>query len=72
MTPKQKADELVNKYEKYLYNKFTLDEQYVNCVECALIAVDEILNAIDWNYYEGRMELEQNYWQLVREEIDKL
>jgi hypothetical protein len=88
MTPKEKAKKLYNqffdyadsnygasKFNKNWYGNVLAGERKVrkqSAKQCSLIAVDEILNAIDWNYYEGRMELQQNYWQLVREEIDKL
>jgi hypothetical protein len=63
MLPKDIAKELVLKYEKLLFNRFTTEEDWVKCVECALIAVDEILNI-------GCIEVP--YWQEVKQEIDKL
>ena len=70
MTPKEKAEELVIKMyqplsaskeaekgkEHLYYNQFNAAKQ------CALIAVDEILNETDC-YYD---------WQLVKQEIEKL
>jgi hypothetical protein len=70
MTPKEKAKKLVLKYEKYLFNKFTIDENWVKCVECALIAVDELIKS--WNedlYIDCGASL---YWQEVKKEIEKL
>jgi hypothetical protein len=80
MTPKEKAEEL--------FDKFTF-----NCMECdnakisALIAVDEILNArplepnyVDWDdcgaahqyWYEAQKEEALQFWQEVKQEIEKL
>lgn len=63
MTPKEKAKELVN---KYWITDFDIYEE--ECKKCALIAVDEILNAI--NPF-GQM-LGKEYWQEVKQEIEKL
>ena len=67
MTPKEKADELCSKY----YNRIehTLSIEYVGfdrdiAKQCALIAVDEILET---NPYKAR-----NYWHVVKQEIEKL
>jgi hypothetical protein len=65
MTPKQKAIEIVEKFEKYLYDKNTLDEEWAKCVECALIAVDEIILVTE--SLESRI-----FWKQVRVQIDAL
>jgi hypothetical protein len=79
MTPEKKAKEIVFKYEKYLYGYFTTDEEYARCVECALIAVDEMqANAgMIWggrNTETGLTARDEfrKYWQEVKKEIDKL
>ena len=62
MTPKEKAVDLYNKYEQ-LGKDFTKGVSMVEFAkQCALIAVDEILNETDCSYD----------WQLVKEEIEKL
>lgn len=69
MTPKQKAIELYNKFFRsvpFLTAGCHPEDDYNAAKQCALIAVDEILNAIDWDYYEG------NYWKEVKQEIEKL
>jgi hypothetical protein len=60
MTPKEKAKELVDKYN-FLKEIFmpSIHEQK----QCALIAVDEILNKDGYN---------NDYWKEVKEEINKL
>jgi hypothetical protein len=67
MTAKEKAEELVNKY--YDVEVISADwgaSACINAKECALITVDEIEKEIH-TYYE-RFE----YWQEVKQEIEKL
>ena len=72
MTPKEKARELVYKY----YNEINPDAPDCNisfnqCKQCALIAVDEILEEHrfdDSDYANRRFK----YWQEVKQEIEKL
>jgi hypothetical protein len=74
MIPKEKAKELANKflrtYKVSLYPPFNKASDEAK--ECALIAVDEILDAIDWDYYEGSAQTQQNYWKEVKKEIELL
>jgi hypothetical protein len=71
MTPKEKAEQLVNKFSHFtVQEKWELKNYYA--MECALIAVDEILDSIDWDYYEGSQQTQQNYWKEVKQEIEKL
>jgi hypothetical protein len=65
MTPTEKANELFNKM-------FSIEERFgsigaYEAKQCALIAVDEIMNALEengsWNY---------DYWNEVKQEIEKL
>ena len=67
MTPKEKSVELVNKYLQ-IY-----DGRVPQAKQCALIAVDEILNLMikefKWDVkHNGNIE----YWQEVKQEIEKL
>jgi preprotein translocase subunit SecE len=67
MTAKEKAKELINKYFKesdLLYEDLT----WTQAKECALITVDEILNVIEDNC----LEYDDNYWQEVKQELEKL
>jgi len=68
MTPKEKALELWEKYFRlnYDWDGVTKDQW---AKEGALIAVDEILNVIIGSY---DYELENKYWQEVKQEIEKL
>jgi hypothetical protein len=72
MTPKEKAEELVDKYFKLLNYEFgdlvySLKDKPPH--KCALIAVDEIMNVIIGSY---DYELEKIYWQDVKNEIELL
>jgi hypothetical protein len=67
MTPKEKALELVQKYFKANHQPYG----FKDAKQCALIAVEEIKEAIFWHPYESpNFELE--YWQEVKQEIEKL
>jgi hypothetical protein len=64
MTPKEKAQELFNK----MYEYAIFDEA---AKQCALIAVDEIIEAAEWyefDYHYKKVE----YWREVKQEIEKL
>ena len=75
MTPKLKAEELVYKMHNVDFHDLPDDlaMQYVHAKQCALIAVDVILidcGAKDWS---GDKACEgKNYWQEVKNEIEKL
>ena len=63
MTPREKAVELVHKFA--MENKY-----YERAKQCALIAVDEILNVTaGLNGWIGGF---QSYWEEVKQEIEKL
>ena len=71
MTPKEKAIEL--------YFKMHSQEQIVSkeAKQCALIAVDEILNINPFSFYDKRFHLDrikeyEKYWKEVKQEIEKL
>jgi hypothetical protein len=73
MTPKEKAEELVHNFKKYSYYPKTNDdllfvnELNKNAKQCALIAVDEILNAVT-----AIADKRYDYWKEVRQELEKL
>lgn len=73
MTPKEKAKELVDKFISYSYfshGNNSMNRSYQqedNAKQCALIAVDEILNQFNWRSATGLA-----YWEEVKEEIQKL
>lgn len=69
MTPQEKAKELVEKYMNYFQQIITVEA----AKQCALIAVEEIINSgpgdvdVEDDLLSGR-----TYWQQVKEEIEKL
>jgi hypothetical protein len=75
MTPKEKAAELFNKFENTLPDAVEVSKQHI--VDCALIAVDEILKVVNdiWmdSFTTGESDNKfYNYWQEVKQEIEKL
>lgn len=71
MTPQDKAWELVQKYCSYQH--YLENDVWGNGKQCALIAVDEILNAIYWDYYEeDNPDKTLRFWEDVKKEIEKL
>jgi hypothetical protein len=82
MTPKEKAKELVDKYADNLpriwYNVVE-SKNYHSARQCALIAVDEIISIVPYeNYNRDTLcpydfaDLSREYWQDVKQEIEKL
>jgi hypothetical protein len=69
MTPQEKAEQLVEKYMLWKFQKCELSKKQAK--QCALIAVNEIMNAIDWHNYDTPNK-EWGYWQEVKTEIIKL
>jgi len=88
MTPKEKAEELVhkfydyadsnygtNRFEQNWYGNVLAGERKVrkkSAKQCALIAVDEILKAVDNPDETYLMKHSVNYWKEVKQEIEKL
>ena len=69
MTPQEKAEELVGRYALYLRANLMHDEEAnEDAKQSALIAVDEILEVIQNLYFMGTVD----YWQKVKQEIEKL
>ena len=73
MTPKEKALELINEYYDF-FNTDIYDTKvfFEDCKKCALIAVDKIEEA-DW-FISNKENWDEwkNYWQEVKQEIEKL
>ena len=75
MTPKEKAIELVNKQLIILANAFfaSLRSKNEMAKQCALICVDEILENIPNEVMSYKPFMMNNdYWQEVKQEINKL
>jgi len=71
MTAKEKAIELVDRF-KLKHKFFTNSFIKTTAKECALIAVDEILKAVDNPDETYLMQDSVNYWTEVKVEIEKL
>jgi hypothetical protein len=76
MTPKDKSKELVGKMKLCLFSDGDYDAK-----QCALIAVDEILNNVMFHWYSPTKEMpkdivyfvtQKKYYEEVRQEIEKL
>jgi hypothetical protein len=67
MTPKEKAEELVNKMERPMdgVSIFRLAAK-----KLALIAVDEVIEALHQHHWQNRLIID--YWQEVKNELEKL
>lgn len=74
MTPKEKAEELVSKFESQgvLIPWTAYLQQHSVAKQYALIAVDEILRIEYWAFMEMGGKQEEDYWQQVKNEIEKL
>lgn len=78
MTPKEKAEELIEKYADALPSVFYNSDEaknYPRAKICALIAVDEILNNFGLVIYGKPFYTSSNtvfFYKEVKEEIEKL
>jgi isopentenyl phosphate kinase len=69
MTPKEKAKEIVEKYTLLVPVEF--GGMHIDLAkQCALIAVDEILN--HHSQEQSLYRIDTYYWQQVKKEIEKL
>ena len=65
MTSKEKAKELVEKYDETL----TYIESKSKAKQCALIAVDEIIELRKGYFDCGKEIQDEKYWQYVKREL---
>jgi hypothetical protein len=76
MTPKEKAKELVDTYKFVLWSEDTQCGEEILCTgiakRCALIAVDEILDVDYFDMSEEHFENIMEYWEQVKNEIQKI
>ena len=80
LTPKEKANELVEKFYKFVdktrVNKCD-NQPELDAKECAKIVVEQIINSTPleptYKYNDGKVKYElnsQDYWEQVKHEID--
>jgi hypothetical protein len=67
-TPKEKAKELVAKFIQYTPADEDIEYEYAK--QCALIAVDEIIIALNFHQWQNTKQID--YYIEVRQEIEKL
>lgn len=87
MTPKEKAQELVDKFMNEITSFLGDNMKKINAKKCALIAVDEILNSsplepnfADWDdcggefryWYDAQKTQALHFWKEVEHEIQNL
>lgn len=82
MTPKEKANELIEKFKKattYKYQEYaganysTFEHDIEELKNCAIIAVDEIIYQIDnIDTYLGNLGEHLYWWQEVKSELENL
>jgi hypothetical protein len=67
MTPELKAKELVEKFDDCL----TYLESKSKAKQCALIAISEVIKQC-WDYRDIDLQASYDYWNEVKNEINKL
>lgn len=79
MTPKEKANHLVKQFYGYVlyenenvYSERMLRIFKIKAKNCALIAVDEIIDANPLKFDEDENPLTEYWWKQVKHEIENL
>lgn len=83
MTPKEKANELIDKFMLYSVKKTEISKETMQyefnykikrelAIECAIVAVDEIINAMKMSYHSISLSIDIAYLQSVKKELEKL
>ena len=79
LNPKEKAEQLVRKFYKHARKDssgFLVSNEDVylqNAIQCAIICVNEILEAIHFDWMEEQnLESQRRYWDQVLSEIEKM
>ncbi len=68
MTPREKAQKIL---DMFYFPNLSIDVTSSDSKQCALICVDEIIEAIDWHEFETP-NTEFEYWNEVKKEIERL
>ena len=72
MEPKDKAEELVNKFYEIENNSDYFGVNWKIAKQCALIAVDEVIQQLTPIEKAPNNKFAFQYWQEVKQEIEKL
>jgi hypothetical protein len=71
MTPEEKAKYLISINSLAILseigNKITMDQIKEIAIQCTIISVDEIINALDFNKWQNAKQID--YWEEVKQEI---
>jgi hypothetical protein len=67
MTPKEKADSIFQQMYKILWHT---NSDPIHCKQCAIVAVDELIE--EQEKYNNGSFYPSNYWNEVKQEIEKL
>jgi hypothetical protein len=71
MNAKEKAEELFNKMDMIIYTD--QDNWKSQCIRCAIVGVDEVLNAITFNVYDDEeYNKVKDFWENVKLELQGL
>jgi len=68
MTPKEKAEELIDKFRNNIISFLSDNMKDHNAQKCALVAVDELIK--QQNNYNNGSFYPSTYWNEVKEEIE--
>ena len=71
MTPQEKAKQLILKFSPYAHWDDGASNNDFNSVNCALIAVEEILNS-NPTWFIDQMKSTHKYWEDVRDCLNAL
>ena len=71
MKPKEKAKELVSKFSPFAHWDDGSSNNDFNSINCALIAVEEILNS-NPTWFVDQMKSTHKFWEDVRTELNAL
>lgn len=73
MTPKKKAEDLIDKMYRKINGETTLKD-YKQAIQCTIITVDEILTIASTNHVTvGRNQLTDfDFWTEVKNELNKM
>lgn len=85
MTPKEKANELIDKFMLYSVKKTEISKETMQyefnykikrelAIECAIVAVDEIVESLHKFLYlhNKTFNIEYTFWQSVKTELETL
>jgi uncharacterized protein (DUF2164 family) len=70
MKPEEKAKELVEKFRRYISADEDLEYEYSK--QCAIIAVEEVIEELSEHQYSNEIDISKDFWNEVKNEINNL